>query len=937
MKVEAFSLASLLTIGLRHILVTFLVIAVVIYVLHISRVVTFDYTLDYGEGPLLSQAVQLSAGENIYRPDLSTPPYTITNYPPLYVLAQMPFIALFGPSLLAGRLISAVSTLLTAVFLALIVRHFVQEDGGWDRLLPFITACIFLAFPYVVSWSGLLRIDMLALALSTAGLYLLVRWPTQRKGLIWGGLLLVAAIYTRQSYALAAPLAAFCWLWSGSGQTADDSPADRRRRAFTLAAFVGGVSLGLFLFLNLLTAGGFFFHIVTANVNEYRIEQLWQQLGRLAATIPVLIVLALVAIVMVWRKRPFGWSLVIPYLIGGFLSTLTIGKIGSNVNYFLELTAAFSLLAGMMIIWLRPYPRRRVLLLLALSWQVSLLIQDALNRPVQLMSFRARDELALREINEIITRTEGPVLADEQMGLLALQERPLHIQPFEVSQLAEAGIWDQSSVLTSIRNQEFPLILVYYPPFSNETHIERWTPEMLAAIEEQYRPSQTLAGNVLYVPAERGTATTHAPATNPTFIPQTTVSDIQVISQTPYVLEPRIAANSAKPDHLAAIVVSLSEFECDNDCDLDLLLYTSIDGGQTWTEQVPFSGNQPMFFGDVLFDPANRLYAVGLRGGRVVFNQTEAADYFLAPEATQGILTSIVSPPQLIIDPEQPQQLYLAYSGRVRNNVGISLNSSSDQGATWSSSVQADDGVSINDLNSGQATRPDFVQLLLGDGDHLAVVWGWQTGFYDWPLGVWVALSEDGGESFNEPQQIADTWGPANSDFHNGRYYILYRLGAGADQQLALAVSEDNGRSWVASVVNGAVPLTYDLDRGPGLGIAPDGTIDIVFYAHQEPASDCVLEPEAWRNAFIEGWIDRCIYDVYYTYSRDNGQTFSEPLKINDVPVEGEGFVRGSGRSVMGRQLDIASTNEFAYPIWIQAQSGGTIQAVTVQIRRGTP
>jgi hypothetical protein len=932
MKVEAFSLASLLTIGLRHILATFLVIAVVIYVMHISRVVTFDYTLDYGEGPLLSQAVQLSAGENIYRPDLSTPPYTITNYPPLYVLAQMPFIALFGPSLLAGRLISAVSTLLTAVFLALIVRHFVQEDGGSDRLLPFITACIFLAFPYVVSWSGLLRIDMLALALSTAGLYLLVRWPTQRKGLIWGGLLLVAAIYTRQSYALAAPLAAFCWLWSGSGQTADDSPADRRRRAFTLAAFVGGVSLGLFLFLNLLTAGGFFFHIVTANVNEYRIEQLWQQLGRLATTIPVLIVLALVAIVMVWRKRPFGWSLVIPYLIGGFLSTLTIGKIGSNVNYFLELTAAFSLLAGMMIIWLRPYPRRRVLLLLALSWQVSLLMQDALNRPVQLMSFRARDELALREINEIITRTEGPVLADEQMGLLALQERPLHIQPFEVTQLAKADVWDQSPVVSSIRNQEFPLILVYYPPFSNETHVERWTPEMLAAIEEQYVPSQTLAGNVLYVPSGGNAIIISDPVTNPTFTPQVTVGDIQVISQTPYVWEPGIAVNPNLPYHLAATISSVPEFECATCNENTALLYTSTDSGQNWEEQLPFSGNQPTFSSDLFFSPENQLFIVGMRGRNAVFNWTDTADYRLIATDAQNILTGSISElPQLVVSPEM---FYLVFSGRIRNDVAVSLKLSSDHGASWSSTIQVDNGVSINDLIGGQASIQQSVGLLSGEENNLAIVWRWRTGFYDWPLGVWIATSEDGGEIFNEPQQIADTWGPMNSAFQNDRYYILYRIGTGTEQQLALAVSEDNGRSWDVSVVSGAVPLTYDLDRAPGLNIAPDGTIDIVFYAHQDPTANCVLDPDTWHEVFIGSWIDHCTYDVYYTYSQDNGRTFSQPLQLNKAPIEGEGFVRLYGHSRMGSQLDIASTNEYAYPIWIQAQRGGAVQAVMVQITR---
>src|SRR5579862_2959962 len=60
--------------------------ALILYAQHIPIALNDPYTLNYGEGPLLDQAVRLAHGENIYQPDLSQPPYTITNYPPLYVL-----------------------------------------------------------------------------------------------------------------------------------------------------------------------------------------------------------------------------------------------------------------------------------------------------------------------------------------------------------------------------------------------------------------------------------------------------------------------------------------------------------------------------------------------------------------------------------------------------------------------------------------------------------------------------------------------------------------------------------------------------------------------------------------------------------------------------------------------------------------------------------
>ena len=51
----------------------------------------FPYPLDYGEGPLLDQTLRLAAGEQIYDNDFSTAPFTISNYPPLFLLLQVPF------------------------------------------------------------------------------------------------------------------------------------------------------------------------------------------------------------------------------------------------------------------------------------------------------------------------------------------------------------------------------------------------------------------------------------------------------------------------------------------------------------------------------------------------------------------------------------------------------------------------------------------------------------------------------------------------------------------------------------------------------------------------------------------------------------------------------------------------------------------------------
>ncbi|MCI0397720.1 MAG: glycosyltransferase family 39 protein [Chloroflexi bacterium] len=465
-------------------LLFFLSAAALIFLIYTAVSVFYPYPLDYGEAPLVDQAMRLAAGQNIYRPDISSPPYTIANYPPLYVLALAPIVGLFGPSFLAGRVISILCALATARFLALTI------DGQTkDRKAALATGLIFLAIPYVTHWSSLLRIDLLALALSTAALYLLARWPADRRKMVWAALLLVAAIYTRQSYALAAPLATFAWSWTHD-----------RRRALELAALTSGLALILFLALNILTRGGFFFHIVTANVNEFGLERLAWNLRQLLKATPILLVMAGAFLVLAPGRWP-AWSLLVPYLIGSFLSALTIGKIGSNVNYFLELSAALSLVTGAFVAWSRRYTWLRAVILVLLALQTGRLMETTLENHVDSsLATRLGREGAIGDLDRLVARTEGTVLADEYMGLITLQDRPLYIQPFEMTQLARAGRWDQTAFVEGIRNQEFPLVLVYHHPTFAALHEERWTAEMLSALERSYMLADRVADTYVYRP-----------------------------------------------------------------------------------------------------------------------------------------------------------------------------------------------------------------------------------------------------------------------------------------------------------------------------------------------------------------------------------------------------------------------------------------------------
>ncbi|MBU1660895.1 MAG: hypothetical protein KKD28_05420 [Chloroflexi bacterium] len=918
------TLAPYFTDGAKIILRFFLVAAVIIFLLHSALAIAHPYSLDYGEAPLIDQAMRLTAGENIYRPSLETPPFTITNYPPLYVISLIPFVNSAANPFQMGRVVSTVAALASAVFLALTTLHLYK-----NQLAAITTGVLFLSFPYVVEWSGRARIDCLALAFATAAIYVFAKWPKSKWGLFGGGLLLVAAIYMRQSYALAAPLAAFVWLWT-----------HKKQRAIQLALLVGGLVGLLFLLINTLTEGGFFYNIVTANVNEFGWDRLQSNLEGLWKNAGIILVLSVVFL-LVALKYVKSWALLAPFLVGAFISALTIGKIGSNVNYFLELTAALSLVGGAMIAWSEKHAWRYTLVVLLLSVQMGMLMKATMDVQVDwILSSHRSDFIALQRLEQIVQDLEGPIPADEYMGMLTLEGRPLYIQPFEVSQLANAGQWDQGLFLEDIANQKFEGILIHhFSPWP--VYKERWTPEMLAAIEKYYRPAKTLAGTVVFLPQEatiisRVPAATHKSGFDS---PLSDVISIQVVTDASQWGQPKIAVNPNHPDHLAVIATHTSLFDCRQpNCKVELWLYISKDGGQTWEKHKPFSGvNNAFYNGLVDFDAEDQLHALGIRDDTIVYNRSSLDENYQMTPANHEDVTraQVAAKPWFRIHPDTGQ-VFVTLDAQEEDMLFVtpSLIRSQRYGPPWTTISRADLRVSVTDFMVGRANTVDDIQVLFGEDQNVSLIWTWGWEPLTWPRSVWMANSTDGGETFGEPTPILKTWGPINSTSANGEFALVYRTGSEAAQNLAVATTSDSGQTWTSSIASGGVPLYFDVDNSPGIGISPDGTIDLVFYAHDPGSLDCVLDIQSWQEIVQWGRIDPCKYNVYYTYSKDGGLTFSDPVRLNGQPVEGESLARYEGRSGVGGSLAVASTNSYAYPVWVGTPGVEKTQVYTIQIKR---
>ncbi|HEY3291411.1 MAG TPA: hypothetical protein VGK87_14875, partial [Anaerolineae bacterium] len=322
---------------------------------------------------------------------------------------------------------------------------------------------------------------------------------------IIGSVFVIAAIFTRQTYALTAPASLFIWLvFCGA-----DSWKERLVKALLFALIVLGVSLLLFLLLNTATAGGFYLNVVIANVNSF----IWgtvQHYGKeMADTLWPLLVLAGLAVLLGLIRKTRGirstWALVVPYVLASAAGSVMIGKDGSNVNYLLELCAALCLAAGALLAWANQRQRWPVRLVLrlaiigVLAYQCVTLQDWNQHLTVSYVKDQMQFHLNTERMVQMIKDSPGIVLADEYMGLVPLAGKRLYIQPFEFKAMSDAKVWDQTPFLQDIANHKFDMIL-WYSSHEWKSIEGRWTKAQRSAIDQFYIEDQLIGEVHVMVP-----------------------------------------------------------------------------------------------------------------------------------------------------------------------------------------------------------------------------------------------------------------------------------------------------------------------------------------------------------------------------------------------------------------------------------------------------
>ncbi len=181
--------------------------------------------------------------------------------------------------------------------------------------------------------------------------------------------------------------------------------------------------------------------------------------------------------------------------------------------------------------------------------------------------------------------------------------------------------------------------------------------------------------------------------------------------------------------------------------------------------------------------------------------------------------------------------------------------------------------------------------------------------------------SGDHGQTWSEPVPVdpgnQDAQRPPllASDPRSGTLYMVWYShaevmngaeGFEGDLEVFFRASSDGGGSWSNRMVvndDGIGANQFE----PGIGIAPDGRVDIAWYD--------------FRNSPDGGQSDEGLSDVYYTSSEDGGRTFRPNLRVNDRQIDRSIGVWSN--NVDSRfNVGLASSEGSAHVAWQDSRNG---------------
>lgn len=319
----------------------------IVYLIYAIELFRFPFDYDQGEGFELMDTIYFSRGEWPYR-DNDAYPFYSSNYPPLFHIAIVPLVWLFGPHYWTGRLVSFLGTLITAAAIGYAVQR-----AGRRPWISLISGLAFLASNYVYHVGPLFRQHMFMVMFETLAVVLLAvtiereeKDGRRRNGALLGVMaLLLAAGYTKQlAYATVAAVFIFLFLRNP-------------RRAVLWAVPFAAITGLIFLAINAATDGQWLLNTITANLNPFvpgQAEGLFRQWFHLHT-----LLVAVAAVYALYQLYATRLSIYAIWFVVATVNSVTAGKWGAGESYFATAIAAACILSGQAFSHLLGYAGQR--------------------------------------------------------------------------------------------------------------------------------------------------------------------------------------------------------------------------------------------------------------------------------------------------------------------------------------------------------------------------------------------------------------------------------------------------------------------------------------------------------------------------------------------------------------------------------------------------
>jgi len=432
-------------------------------ILDMATAIHFPFELAYGEGVVLVQAGLIAEGFG-YQANTELP-FIVFHYPPIYHLLVLIVRSAVSDGLVAGRIVTAISTM----FLALIAGWSVisatgRKTGVSAVLAGLFTAFLLLGHPNIRACSVLMRVDMTANALGLAGVLVACRARLFLGHAVTSLLLCTLAVFTKQTEILS--------LIAASTTVLLRAP----RLAIIAGTIVGSAGLVACIGLQIVTDGGFLLHIITYNLNRFDWLSGVSRIRGEQANLALIAVITAAAVILglQFRYRAFktnGQTVTESMLILFVLNLFTIAgmwKSGASFNYLNMLYCSGAVLVGIALYrLLRSAFFTRCagfcLTLILAAW-ISGLPFERLPYFLELQS-----PAVLAELETRIAEAGKPVLSDDMVLLIKAHSRAV-VEPAIVTELAAMGLWDETPLLQFIAGDGFAFVISEGESFADARH-----------------------------------------------------------------------------------------------------------------------------------------------------------------------------------------------------------------------------------------------------------------------------------------------------------------------------------------------------------------------------------------------------------------------------------------------------------------------------------